>query len=92
MDLIDLPHNCIFNKVITGCGGTTISLKNAENYVADNIRILHAENMEQAVQLARENAVKGGIVSLSPASTSFDKYKNFERRGQHFKALVAALN
>ena len=67
-------------------------VKNAENYVADNIRILHAENMEQAVQLARENAVKGDIVSLSPASTSFDKYKNFERRGQHFKALVAALN
>ncbi len=67
-------------------------VKNAPNYVAENIRILHAENMEQAVQLARENAVKGDIVSLSPASTSFDKYKNFERRGQHFKALVAALN
>ena len=33
MDLIDLPHNCIFNKVVTGCGGTTIALKNAENYV-----------------------------------------------------------
>ena len=68
------------------------AVKKAKNYVAENIRILHAENMEQAVQLARENAVKGDIVSLSPASTSFDKYKNFERRGQHFKALVAALN
>lgn len=29
----DLPHNCIFNKVVTGCGGTTIALKNSENYV-----------------------------------------------------------
>ena len=29
----DLPHNCIFNKVITGCGGTTIALKNQDNYV-----------------------------------------------------------
>jgi len=22
----DLPHDCIFNKVITGCGATTIAL------------------------------------------------------------------
>ncbi|MFG5859530.1 hypothetical protein LDB17_15160 [Dysgonomonas sp. Shenzhen-Wh21] len=29
----DLPHDCIFNKVITGCGGTSIVLKNDENYV-----------------------------------------------------------
>ena len=33
LDLEDLPHNCIFNKVKTGCGGTTIALRNAENYV-----------------------------------------------------------
>ena len=29
----DLPHNCIFNKVVTGCGGTTIALTNTENYI-----------------------------------------------------------
>lgn len=33
LNLDDLPHNCIFNKVVTGCGGTTIALKNTENYV-----------------------------------------------------------
>lgn len=33
LNLTDLPHNCIFNKVITGCGGTTIALFNNENYV-----------------------------------------------------------
>lgn len=22
LHLRDLPHNCIFNKVVTGCGGT----------------------------------------------------------------------
>lgn len=33
LDLEDLPHNCIFNKVVTGCGGTTMALKNGENYV-----------------------------------------------------------
>ena len=33
LSLTDLPYNCIFNKVITGCGGTTIVLFNEENYV-----------------------------------------------------------
>ena len=47
--------------------------------------------MEQAVQLAYENAQQGDIVSLSPACASFDLYPNFEVRGQHFKRLVKEL-
>lgn len=31
--LSDLPHDCIFNKVWTGCGATTIALTNDENYI-----------------------------------------------------------
>ena len=30
---IDLPDNCHFNKVLTGCGGTTVALENEVNYV-----------------------------------------------------------
>lgn len=30
LNLSDLPYNCIFNKVVTGCGGTTIVLFNNE--------------------------------------------------------------
>lgn len=33
LNLQDLPYDCIFNKVITGCGGTTIALFNQEQYV-----------------------------------------------------------
>lgn len=33
MVMEDLPHNCIFNKVRTGCGGTSIAIGNSENYV-----------------------------------------------------------
>ena len=43
--------------------------------------------MSLAFSLAKE----GDIVSLSPASASFDLYKDFEERGRHFKALVAKL-
>lgn len=47
--------------------------------------------MEEAVAAAAENAVSGDIVSMSPASASFDLYKNFDERGKHFKALVNKL-
>ena len=33
LHLEDLPHNCIFNKVVTGCGGTTVVLQNTQDYV-----------------------------------------------------------
>lgn len=33
INLPDLPHNCIFNKVVTGCGATTVALFNNEDYV-----------------------------------------------------------
>lgn len=33
LNLPDLPYNCIFNKGITGCGGTTIALFNDEPYI-----------------------------------------------------------
>ena len=68
------------------------SAKQAANYNAAALEILHADSMEQAVALARAHAHEGDVVSLSPASTSFDKYKNFERRGQHFKQVVNALS
>ena len=44
-----------------------------------------------AVKAAREYAQDGDIVFFSPASASFDMYKNFEERGKHFKDLVNKL-
>ena len=38
-------------------------------------------NMDEAVKAAYENSREGDIVSLSPASASFDMFKNFEERG-----------
>ena len=67
------------------------AVKGAKNYDPANIQILHADSMEQAVQLAYENAKEGDIVTLSPACASFDWYPNFEVRGQHFKRLVKEL-
>ena len=48
-------------------------------------------DMERAVRWASEHAKTGDTVLLSPACASFDQYKNFEHRGQHFEGLVRRL-
>ena len=53
--------------------------------------LVRAVDYEQAVQEARRLAKPGEAVVLSPAGTSFDRYRNFEDRGNHFKKLVHAL-
>lgn len=53
--------------------------------------VVRAYSFEEAVNTARENAVHGGNVLLSPACASFDMFRDFEHRGQVFKELVAAL-
>lgn len=67
------------------------AVKNAENYEQEHPDIIRVNNMEQAVQAAYKNASDGDIVSLSPASASFDLYPNFDARGKHFKELVDKL-
>jgi UDP-N-acetylmuramoylalanine--D-glutamate ligase len=41
---------------------------------------------------AERDEVPGAVVMLSPACASFDQFKNFEVRGDHFVSLVAALD
>jgi len=55
------------------------------------LRIIKADNMQDAVFKARKEAIYGDVVSLSPASASFDKYPNFEARGKHYKEIVNRL-
>lgn len=50
-----------------------------------------AADLAEAVRLAREAAKPGDVVIMSPASASFDCYKNFMERGDRFKQLVHAL-
>ena len=79
--------------VVMGQTGPAIEkvVKEHPDYEKSGIKILHADDMAHAVKLMYENTVAGDIVSLSPASASFDFYPNFEVRGRHFKDLVNAL-
>ena len=50
--------------------------------------IYNCKTLEEVVNKAKEVAEKGEIVLFSPASASFDLFKNFEDRGNKFKEIV----
>ncbi len=47
--------------------------------------------LDEAVQLASQIVRPGTVVLLSPGGTSYDAYRNFEERGEHFRRLVAQM-
>jgi UDP-N-acetylmuramoylalanine--D-glutamate ligase len=53
-----------------------------------HLPIIEADNLEDAVYKAYKASENGDIITLSPASTSFDMFKNFEERGLKFKEIV----
>jgi UDP-N-acetylmuramoylalanine--D-glutamate ligase len=44
--------------------------------------------LDEAVELAARAAEPDAVVLLSPGGTSYDAYKDFEERGEHFRRLV----
>jgi UDP-N-acetylmuramoylalanine--D-glutamate ligase len=58
---------------------------------AKKIGIKRCSNLEDAVMEAYYFAEPGDAVLFSPASTSFDLYRNFEERGNKFKEIVNRL-
>jgi UDP-N-acetylmuramoylalanine--D-glutamate ligase len=53
--------------------------------------VVEAGDLETAVRTAAKRAVRGDVVLLAPACSSFDQFENFEHRGRVFKELVKRL-
>lgn len=69
---------------------TLEALKEANVEVSD-FPIYECDTLEEAIDLANEVAQSGDTVFFSPASASFDMFKNFMERGNKFKELVSKL-
>lgn len=53
--------------------------------------LVACQDLEDAVKKAYQESQKGDIVLLSPACASYDAFKNYEHRGETFKAIVKSL-
>ena len=67
---------------------TAEAIKKAVLSYDENFPVEILYNLKDTVKKVKEDAKAGDIVVLSPAGTSFDKYKNFEERGNLFKECV----
>jgi UDP-N-acetylmuramoylalanine--D-glutamate ligase len=55
------------------------------------VALRRCADLADAVAAAADDARPGEVVLLSPACASFDAYRDFEERGEHFRSLVQAL-
>ena len=53
-----------------------------------HIDIYMCDSLEQTIDIAQKHAKRGEVVLFSPASASFDMFKDFADRGRKFKNLV----
>ena len=67
------------------------AVKREEEKEGKNIDIHMCETLEETVNLAKKLSKPGEVVLFSPASASFDLFKNFADRGEKFKKLVNQL-
>lgn len=91
-DLAAMLHERQPKVVLFGEAGSLISaaLKKYEGTPL-SYPMLQVKTLDEAVQKAVEIAEKGDKVLLSPGGTSYDAYRDFEVRGEHFRNLVKAL-
>ena len=76
-------------------GQTTNKIYNAVTnelkHVEKDLPIYKVNTLDEAVEKAKEISKKDDIILFSPASASFDMFKNFEERGNRFKQIVNNL-
>ena len=82
-------------KALVLTGATAEKIKNAvmaaPAYRAGRPEIIEISDFYAAIQTAASLAGPGDVVMLSPASASFDHFKNFMERGNAFKKAVWEL-
>ncbi len=86
------PEVCEHVKKLFLCGATAPQIRAAvENCGGDQPEMVDCGDFESAVRAAAAAAKDGDVVLMSPASASFDQFKNFMVRGEFFKKIVKEL-
>ena len=79
--------------ILTGTTAEKIRMAtvSAPDYNPEQLTIQMVDDFKDAILAAQEVALPGDIVLLSPASASFDRFRNFAERGNVFKEIVNHL-
>jgi UDP-N-acetylmuramoylalanine--D-glutamate ligase len=83
-----------FEGLPTGPLETAYLIGEAAGQIAgalDDVDIVQAGDLERAVAEASRRAQPGDVVLLAPACASFDQYRDYAARGEHFKQLVQRI-
>ena len=91
-----------YSELVSVCketGATVLTIGTTGVKIAQLCRELGVEvielgmaSMEEIAQIALQKSAPGGVVLLSPASASFDQYKNYANRGERFIEAVDSLS
>ena len=86
------PEICNHVSRLFLCGATAGKIRDCvEAQPGQKPEMVDCGDFDSAVQAAARAAQPGDIVLMSPASASFDQFKNFMERGDRFKQLVKEL-
>ena len=86
------PEICAHVKKLFLCGATGPKIRAAVEACADaQPEMVDCADFEAAVRAAAAAAEAGDVVLMSPASASFDAFKNFMVRGDFFKKIIKEL-
>jgi len=68
------------------------AIHKARSAVPGSRLVIHkCHTLEEAVEVAAQQARPGDVVLLAPGGTSFDAFRDFAERGERFRELVKAL-
>ena len=93
----NLDYACIGEPILNNCkavvllGQTSDKIDAAIKARDKDFPVYKTSSLEEAIKTAESLTIKGDIVLFSPASASFDMFKNFAERGEIFKRLVLEL-
>lgn len=72
--------------------GSTSSRQASSGQASENIKIIDsAKNLDEVMNIVKQEMLPGDVVLLSPASASFGWFKNYKDRGNKFKQKVMEI-
>lgn len=87
--ITDLNESNINNLI--GLPETGEMIINNLKKIGCNKNMIIVDTMDEAVEAAYKFTEKGKICLFSPAASSYNRYRNFEEKGNHYKDLVMEL-